>query len=96
MRFQDEHVSRDERFSIGIDTRAGDPYLSIPVKNGLIDYEEYYRLTPDEHRRFVADTAAATGFAEECRARLHDDRLILQPGSDPASLGREQPESSTP
>jgi hypothetical protein len=82
MRFQDEQVSRDGRFSIGTDTRAGDPYLSIPVKNTLIDYEEYYRLTPEEHRRFAADTAAATAFADECRARLHDDRLILQPGSD--------------
>ncbi|MEG3087214.1 hypothetical protein [Sphingomonas sp. PB4P5] len=82
LRFQHEQVSRDGRFSIGIDTRAGDPYLSIPVKNRLIDYEEYYRLSPDEQRRFAADTAAATAFAEECRARLHDDRLILQPGSD--------------
>jgi hypothetical protein len=82
MRFQDEHVSRDGRFSIGIDTQAGAPYLSIPVKNALIDYEEYYRLTPDEHRRFAADSAVSAAFAEECRARLHDDRLILQPGSD--------------
>jgi hypothetical protein len=82
MRFQDEHVSRDGRFSIGIDTRGGAPYLSIPVKNALMDYEEYYRLTPDEHGQFVADTAVSTAFAEECRARLHDDRLILPPGSD--------------
>ncbi len=82
MRFQDEKVFREQRFSIGTDSRTGDPYLSIPVKNTLVDYEEYYQLTLDEHQRFLADMAAATAFAEECRHRLHDARLILQPGSD--------------
>jgi hypothetical protein len=82
MRFQDEHLSREGRFSIGIDTGTGGAYLSIPVGNSLVDYEEYYRLSPDEHRRFAADTAVATAFADECRARLYDSRLILQPGSD--------------
>lgn len=82
MRFQDEQVSRHGRFSIGIDADTGDRYLSIPVKNRLVDYEEYHRLSPDEYRRFTADAAAATAFADECRARSRDDRLILQPGRD--------------
>ena len=82
MRFQDEQVSHERRFSIGTDRQTGDPYLSIPVGNGLVDYEEYYRLTSDEHRCFVTDIAAATAFAGECRQRLRDDRLILQPGHD--------------
>jgi len=82
MRFQDEQASHDRRFSIGIDHQTGDPYLSIPVGNRLVDYEEYYRLTPDEHRCFVTDIAAVTAFAGECRQRLRDDRLILSPGRD--------------
>ncbi len=82
MRFQDEQVSHERRFSIGTDRQTGDPYLSIPVGNGLVDYEEYYRLTPDEHHCFVTDIAVATAFAGECRQRLRDDRLILPPGRD--------------
>ena len=82
MRFRDDRVSREGRFAIGVDNRTGDPYLSIPVGNGLVDYEEYYRLTPDEHHCFVTDIAAVTAFAGECRQRLRDDRLILPPGRD--------------
>ena len=48
----------------------------------LVDYDEYYRLTQDEHRSFVVDIAKATAFAEECRQRWRDDRLILPPGRD--------------
>ena len=82
MRFRDDRVSREGRFAIGVDRQTGNPYLSIPVGNGLVDYEEYYRLTPDEHHCFVTDIAAVTAFAGECRQRLRDDRLILPPGRD--------------
>ena len=82
MRFRDDRISRERRFSIGTDLRTGDPYLSIPVGNMLVDYDEYYRLTQDEHRSFVVDIAKATAFAEECRQRWRDDRLILPPGRD--------------
>jgi len=82
MRFQDEQVSREDRFSIGVDTKTGEFYLSIPVRNTLIDYEEYYRISPGERGRYIADKALASMFAAECRDRLHDDRLILEPGRD--------------
>jgi hypothetical protein len=80
MRFRDDRISREGRFSIGIDLRTGDPYLSIPVGNRLIDYEEYYRLTWDRYRLFVTDIATATVFADECRQRWWDELLILPPG----------------
>jgi hypothetical protein len=82
MRFRDDRISREGGFSIGIDLRTGNPYLSIPVGNRLIDYDEYYRLTWDEYRSFVTDIATAMAFAEECRLRWRDDRLILPPGCD--------------
>lgn len=80
--FIDEHVSREGRFALGLDTRSGYWYLSIPVANAMVDYLEYYRLSAQEYDRFREDKAAALAFADACRARIYDDRLILKPGSD--------------
>ncbi|MGI4876212.1 MAG: hypothetical protein ACRYG4_01855 [Janthinobacterium lividum] len=74
--------SRADRYSLGRDEVGGSYYLSIPVANRTIDYEEYYRLDPDKFARFVDDGSIAGAFAEACRRREHDDRLILPPGSD--------------
>jgi hypothetical protein len=80
-RFTDSHVFVDERFSLGTETRTRSRYLAIPVSNSAADYEEYYRLSRSEYSRFTRDLAAAVAFADECRARHRDDRLIVQPGS---------------
>jgi hypothetical protein len=82
MRFVDEYVSREGRFSVGRDRQGDRPFLSIPVRNSKVEYEEYYALAPEEYARFSRDRTAALAFAEECRARWRDDRLILEPGSD--------------
>lgn len=81
-RFADTSVSREGRYSLGRDRESGDPYLSIPVANRAVTYEEYYRLTPEQHERFTDDPPAARAFADECRQRRHDALLILAPGSD--------------
>jgi hypothetical protein len=57
-------------------------FLSIPVANQMVDYEEYYRLTPDQYCLFSANAAAAGLFADECRARERDDMIILAPRTD--------------
>ena len=61
-------------------TESGRLYLSIPVSNGPVDYEEYYELTPDEYEQFLADVKGAADFAEVCRRHLEDERLIQKPG----------------
>lgn len=81
-RFVNDAVDRAARYALGTDTVIGAPYLSIPVANRLTDYEEYCALTEEERRRFPSDRAAAARFAEECRHRRHEDRLILKPGTD--------------
>ena len=81
-RFVDAHVSRAHRFALGRDSVGGTPYLAVPVRNRMVDYEEYYRLSDAEYATFHDDEAAAARFADACRRREHDDRLILQPGSD--------------
>lgn len=81
-RFLDVQMSGKGRYSIGRDTQTGGWFLSIPVANMMVDYEEYYRLTKSEYDQFGQDGEAALAFAEACRMHTHDDRLILEPGSD--------------
>jgi hypothetical protein len=82
MRFKDQAVFKDEHFSLGTDEKTGALYLSIPVSNGLVDYEEYYRLTPAQFQQFRNDPASAKQFLELCRSRQADELLIVGPGSN--------------
>lgn len=81
-RFEDFKVCADDRYSLGRDRETGEIYISVPVANRLAEYEEYYVLSGSESDCFCDDGAAARAFADECRARLRDDRLILRPGRD--------------
>lgn len=85
MQFLDQFFSREKRYSLGTETDSGRRYLSIPVSNGLVDYEEYYELDEPQYRLFAADPALAVLFAESCRQRERDDRLLEKPGSNRGS-----------
>lgn len=82
MKFVDMKVSRSDRYSLGREQDTGKPYLSIPVANRLVDYEEYYQLTDAKLDEFMNDASEASSFADECRSHLHDELLILKPGRD--------------
>lgn len=75
-------VSRELRFSLGIEQDSGRYYLSIPVANRMVDYEEYYEIDQATFERFRTDPDAAQGFLARARAREADELLILKPGSD--------------
>ena len=79
-KFHDHFFSREERYSVGEETESHRLYLSIPVSNGLVDYEEYYEITREQYDAFAADLSLAAVFAEECRRHEHDDLLIQKPG----------------
>ncbi len=81
-RFADCLVSREHSYSIGYDKISGHYYLSVPVTNRLVDYEEYYRLDEVEFEALKSDQAQALAFAAAARERELDDRLLLPPGSD--------------
>jgi len=81
MNFDDSFIFKKDRFSIGQETDSKKYYLSIPVSNGLVEYEEYYELTKEEFDRFSNGVAEMRRFAEQCRLRKADDRLIMKPGS---------------
>jgi hypothetical protein len=80
MTFHDTWTSVEHRFSLGIESDVGRHYLSIPVSSGIVDYVEFYELTPDSYQHFLTDLAAAVVFADECRQRQHDDLLLQKPG----------------
>ena len=81
MNFDDIIVFRHERFAIGQEIDSGCYYLSIPVSNGLVEYEEYYELKPEEFSTFSKGLDEMRRLAEECRSRREDVRLIIKPGS---------------
>lgn len=80
MTYNDTFFSREDRYSIGIESDSGRRYVSIPVSNGPFDYEEYYELTSDQYQEFLGNRLAAIDFVESCRRHERDDLLIEKPG----------------
>jgi len=80
--FIDRTVSREHRYSLGLEAESGQHYLSVPVSNQRVDYEEYYRIDESMFARFLAEPDEARAFAERCRRREEDVRLFHQPRSD--------------
>lgn len=81
MKFIDTHVFKEDRFTVGFEESTGRYYLSIPVSNPYLDYEEYYEI---DHQQFAAcpgNIEELRTIAAKCRARTNDDRLIVKPGS---------------
>lgn len=82
MKFSDTFVSREDRYSISAELDSGRLYVSIPVSNGVVDYEEYYAISAEQSDVFLADRTAAIEFVEACQQHQHDDLLILKPGTN--------------
>jgi hypothetical protein len=82
MRFEDDYSSKADRYSIGTETDSGRHYVSIPVSNGFVDYEEHYAVSADQYQLFLRDSSAAVLFVEACRRHEHDNRLIQRPGTN--------------
>jgi hypothetical protein len=81
MKFKDVAVNRDERYALGIEEESGKYYVSIPVSNGMVDYEEYYEIDKPTFERYRVDLGSARDLVERARKRQEDDRLIVKPGS---------------
>jgi hypothetical protein len=85
MQFDDIFVFKKERFSIGIERDSKKYFLSIPVSNGLVEYEEYYEIDKAEFERFSHSLDPMRETAALCRARKNDARLLQQPGKNRGS-----------
>ncbi|MDZ3991658.1 hypothetical protein [Pseudomonas sp. Teo4] len=82
MKFKDLFVSRQHMFSMGIEEDSGQHFVSFPVSNGMVDYEEYYAVDPQTFQRFLDDPDAALAFVMKCRRRELDELLIIKPGTN--------------
>ena len=80
MKFRDIAVFRAGRFSVGIEEDSGRFYISIPVSNGVVDYEEYYEISKEFFEKIQNDADAALSFVERCRLRQVDELLIMRRG----------------
>ena len=76
------HVDRVNRFAFDIDEDSGRTFVSIPVRNQTVEYEEYYEVDRMTFERFTADPALAREFVEQARNRELDHLLPFPPGSD--------------
>ena len=74
-------VSKKDRYAINRDLDSGKYYLSFPVFNGYVDYEEYYEVLPDELESIMRDETALQLLLQKSHNRENDERLLLKPGS---------------
>ncbi|MGE7989482.1 hypothetical protein ACQKPE_00210 [Pseudomonas sp. NPDC089554] len=82
MKFKDLFFSRQHMFSIGIEEDTRQYYVSFPVSNGMVDYEEYYAIDTEIFQLFLDDSDAALAFVIKCRNRELDELLIIKPGTN--------------
>ncbi|WGV98812.1 hypothetical protein QF117_02295 [Vibrio sp. YMD68] len=82
MKFEDTTFNKEHRFSIGIEKVSGRFYLSIPVSNWIVDYEEYYEIDFNQYEAYQLEPCLAKEFAEKCRRRQCDKLLIVKPGKN--------------
>lgn len=82
MKFNDLYFSREKYFSVGIEESSGEYYVSIPVSNRHVDYEEYYRIDKDIYEKYKEDLSQLEFIADECRKHMRDDDLLIKPGPD--------------
>jgi len=82
LKFKDLFFSKEKYFSVGVEEESGDYYVSIPVSNRKADYEEYYRIDKELFKKHRSNLDQLEFVADECRERLRDQDLIIEPGSD--------------
>jgi len=76
-KFKDLFFSRELRFSIGQEEITGKQYISFPVRNPYVEYEEYYALSDNQFMSFMENPNNALIYLEECRDRRHDDLMLF-------------------
>ena len=82
MRWKSVFVDRARRFALGVDEASGRSFVSIPVRNRMVEYDEYYEVDADTFRRFAADPTTAHAFVDRAKRRELDHLLLFKPGSD--------------
>ncbi len=76
--FKDIYISRDLKFSIGIEEKTERYYVSflIPTRNRQSDYEIYYWLSVDYSKYIYSEPEKIYPYVLECCKGLHKDMEI--------------------
>lgn len=75
-------VDRVKRFALEIDEQTGRMFVSIPVRNQRIEYEEWYEIDKETFDRYTSDPTLAHEFVAKAKRRELDHLLLLKPGTD--------------
>ena len=86
MKFKDVVVNREEKSSVGVEEDSGKHYVSIPVSNGMVDYEEYYEIDQPTFERYRTDPTSALEFAIGPEPAATIRAILGEPMSDPARV----------
>ena len=82
MRIKPIFVDPVNRFSLDVDEESGRTFLSIPVRNAMVEYDERYELDKETFGKYVADPTLAHDFVGKAKRREIDHLLLLKPGRD--------------
>ncbi len=75
-------VDRVKRFSLDVDEETGRMFVSIPVRNKMIEYDEWYEVDKDTFERYKGDPTLAQDFVAQAKRREVDHLLLYKPGTD--------------
>lgn len=81
MNAKDTYVNNRYVFSIGV-VEGGKYYISIPVSNARVDYEEYYEIETEIYEQIPSNVEELKKIADKCRRRKNDSKLLELPGRD--------------
>ncbi|MDH5178083.1 MAG: hypothetical protein OEZ39_16380 [Gammaproteobacteria bacterium] len=79
MKFVDIHINKENRFSLGTETESGKFYISIPVCNQMVDYEEYYETTKEIIDNYPHNIDEILSLIEKFIRHECDETLIIKP-----------------
>ena len=65
-----------------VDLDSGRTFVSIPVRNQMVEYDEWYEVDREAFENYVRDPALAHVFVAQAKRRELDHLLLLPPGSD--------------
>lgn len=87
MNLEPVFVDRVRRFALEVDGDSGRMFVSIPVRNQMAEYTEWYEVDAPTFERFRADPTLAHDFVGCAERRELDLLLLLQPGRDRGVAG---------
>lgn len=76
MRFRDLYVSKDPRFTIGIELETQKYYISTMTYSGMADLIEYYEIEKEDFDKVFTDLDHLKKLVQKCKDHKNDSRLM--------------------